>query len=241
MGSDAKYQSILELERSAALSAQLAKVMTNVFLWMALGLVMTALTAMYVAETPALIEPIIHHRWLMFGLLFGELILVVILTLVIHSISFITAGVLFALYAILNGVTLSVIFLVYTEESIASTFFVTAGTFAMMALLGFITKHNLSGLGRILMMLLVGLIMATLASLIFANSHLTLICNYVGVVIFVGLTAYDTQKIKKMVQDSMLTDDADTTNKLALLGSLSLYLDFVNLFLYLLNIFGKKK
>ena len=136
---------------------------------------------------------------------------------------------------------MSFIFLAYTMESIATTFLVTAGTFGGMTLVGYTTKKDLSGMGRALIMLLIGLIVATLANIFLNSSGLAAILNYAGVLIFVGLTAYDTQKIKAMVEYATATGNEEQTTKLALMGSLSLYLDFINLFLYLLRIFGRRR
>jgi FtsH-binding integral membrane protein len=151
-----------------------------------------------------------------------------------------TAGIVFLLYAVLTGVTFSFIFLVYTMESIASTFFITAGTFGAMSLVGYFIKKDLSAIGRFLIMALIGLIIASIVNIFLQSSGLTLICTYAGVLIFSGLTAYDTQKIKQM----FLMHGAEmneSTMKLALMGSLTLYLDFINLFLYLLRIFGNRE
>jgi FtsH-binding integral membrane protein len=136
---------------------------------------------------------------------------------------------------------MSFIFLAYTMESISSTFFTTAGTFAIMSLIGYTTKRDLSGIGKILTMLLIGLVVATVVNIFVGNSGLSLILNYVGVVVFVGLTAYDTQKIKALVHEASMYGDEEQTNKLALMGSLTLYLDFINLFLYLLRFLGNRK
>ena len=158
----------------------------------------------------------------------------------INNMSLTTAGIVFLLYAVLTGVTFSFIFLVYTMESIASTFFITAGTFGAMSLVGYFIKKDLSAIGRFLIMALIGLIIASIVNIFLQSSGLTLICTYAGVLIFSGLTAYDTQKIKQM----FLMHGAEmneSTMKLALMGSLTLYLDFINLFLYLLRIFGDRK
>ena len=154
-------------------------------------------------------------------------------------LSLTTATTLFILYSAINGVTLSAIFLAYTLTSIASVFFITAGTFAATALYGYSTKRDLSKLGGILFMALIGLILATVVNLFLHNSMLDLMLSYAGVVIFVGLTAWDSQKIKQML--AMQTDMGETAQKMALMGALSLYLDFINLFLYLLRIFGKER
>lgn len=221
--------------------ATFAKVMRNVYGWMSCGLLMTALTAMVVAGQPDIIYAIATSKLLMWGLFGAEIGLVLWLTARINTMSSLTAGLMFAAYAILNGVTMSFIFLVYTMESIASTFFITAGTFAAMSAVGYFTKKDLSGVGRVLTMLLIGLIIATLVNLFVASSRFALILNYIGVFIFVGLTAYDTQKIKALVHEASMYGDEEQTTKLALMGSLTLYLDFINLFLYLLRFMGNRK
>ena len=221
--------------------ATFAKVMRNVYGWMSCGLLMTALTAMVVAGQPDIIYAIATSKLLMWGLFGAEIGLVLWLTARINTMSSLTAGLMFAAYAILNGVTMSFIFLVYTMESIASTFFITAGTFAAMSAVGYFTKKDLSGVGRVLTMLLIGLIIATLVNFFVASSRFALILNYIGVFIFVGLTAYDTQKIKALVHEASMYGDEEQTTKLALMGSLTLYLDFINLFLYLLRFMGNRK
>ena len=154
------------------------------------------------------------------------------------SLSFVTASLMFVIYSIMNGVFFSFILLAYTEQSIATTFLITAGTFGAMSLFGFVTKRDHSTMGRILFMLLIGLIIATVVNIFMKAEGLTLILNYAGVVIFVGLTAYDTQSIKQMLQEH---GDKEGAEKIALLGSLSLYLDFINLFIYLLRFFGESR
>ena len=221
--------------------ATFAKVMRNVYGWMSCGLLMTALTAMVVAGQPDIIYAIATSKLLMWGLFGAEIGLVLWLTARINTMSSLTAGLMFAAYAILNGITMSFIFLAYTMESIASTFFITAGTFAAMSAVGYFTKKDLSGVGRVLTMLLIGLIIATLVNLFVASSGFALVLNYIGVFIFVGLTAYDTQKIKNLVHEASMYGDEEQTTKLALMGSLTLYLDFINLFLYLLRFMGNRK
>lgn len=221
--------------------ATFAKVMRNVYGWMSCGLLMTALTAMVVAGQPDIIYAIATSKLLMWGLFGAEIGLVLWLTARINTMSSLTAGLMFAAYAILNGITMSFIFLAYTMESIASTFFITAGTFAAMSAVGYFTKKDLSGVGRVLTMLLIGLIIATLVNFFVASSGFALVLNYIGVFIFVGLTAYDTQKIKNLVHEASMYGDEEQTTKLALMGSLTLYLDFINLFLYLLRFMGNRK
>ena len=171
-------------------------------------------------------------------LIIAELALVFILSARIMKMSFATAGIMFAAYSVLNGVTMSFIFIRFTMSSIAGAFFVTAGMFAVMSFIGFTLKKDLSSFGSFFFMALIGLVIATVVNAFWANSVLYWVITYIGVLLFVGLTAYDTQKIKHMLM--MYGDEVnDNTQKLALLGSLSLYLDFINLFLYILRFFGR--
>lgn len=221
-------------------SLSFPSLMRSVYIWMALALAVTGLTAMTIATQPQIVYAIFANRAIFWMLLLAELGMVIYLSARIMSMSFATAGIVFVVYALLNGVTLSSLFMAYTAESIAQTFFVTAGTFGAMAVIGFLVKRDLSPIGRFFYMALIGLIIATVANAFFHNSGLAMICNYAGVVIFSGLTAYDTQKIKNMlVQFGDRRDE--TVMKLALLGSLSLYLDFINLFLYLLRFLGNRR
>ena len=151
-----------------------------------------------------------------------------------------TAGVLFALYAILNGVTLSSIFLVYAQATIVNAFLITAGTFGAMSFVGLFIKKDLSMMGRILTMAVIGLIIALVVNMFWGNSMFDLLISLAGVVIFTGLTAYDTQKIKRLVTQYSQMDE-ESTMKVALMGSLTLYLDFVNLFLYILRLLGRRR
>lgn len=226
---------------STALSATFARLMRSVYAWMCAALAMTALTALTVAKNGDLVMRIAQTPLLFWGIMIAELGLVVWLSARIMKMSFAAAGLAFAAYAILNGVTFSFLFFAYTMQSIAQTFFVTAGTFGAMSLVGFFVKKDLSALGRALMMLLIGLIVATVVNIFLASTGLAMVLNYAGVLIFVGLTAYDTQKIKVMLAEASQYGLNDQTQKLALLGSLSLYLDFINLFLYLLRFFGDRK
>lgn len=212
---------------------------SKVYLWMTLALAMTGLTALYVARNESLLFSIVGNPIVFWGLIIGELAVVMFLSARILKMSFPMAGILFALYSILNGATLSVVLLAYTAESIASTFFVTAGTFGAMSLVGLFIKRDLSSWGRFLMMALVGLIIATLVNIFVASSIIGWALTYIGVFIFCGLTAYDTQKMKEILQQSEQMRDSNVL-KIALLCSLSLYLDFINLFLYLLRIFGNR-
>lgn len=235
-----EYNNYYDKGQTLAQSSVFAVLMRNVYTWMACGLAMTALTAMIVGRNENWVYTIATSG-MYWGLLIAEVVLVIFLSARIHKMSFATAGLMFAAYAILNGVTMSFIMLVYTAESIAQAFFVTAGTFGGMSLVGYFTKKDLSVMGRTLMMALIGLIIATVVNIFWQNSILASILNYAGVIIFVGLTAYDTQKIKVMFQQVQHAGINDETNKLALMGSLTLYLDFINLFLYILRLFGNRK
>ncbi len=221
-------------------NAVFAKLMRSVYLWMVLALVITGLTAAYIAASPGYISALINNSFLFYGVIIAELAVVFILSGRIHKMSFTTASLMFILYSLLTGVSLSTIFLAFSASSIATTFYITAGTFGTMSLIGFVTKKDLTKMGGILFMALIGLIIATLVNIFLSSDTLGWIINYVGVLIFVGLTAYDTQKIKQMVREYG-TDINEQTQKIALMGSLSLYLDFVNMFLYLLRIFGNRE
>lgn len=212
----------------------------QVYLWMSVGLALTGFVAWW-AYTSGTIERILSGgQLLFFGLIAAELGLVIGLNWGISRMSagLATAG--FVLYSALSGLTLSVIFLVYTADSIASTFFVTAGTFAAMSLYGYTTKRDLTTVGNMLVMALIGVIIASLVNLFLQSSALYWLITYAGVLIFVGLIAYDTQKIKHL-SERVGAQDNEIVQKMAILGALTLYLDFINLFLYLLRLLGKRR
>jgi len=222
-----------------ALSSAFPVLMRKVYIWMALALVITGVTAYSIASSPAALEKIYSGSGIMLLLIVVELGLVFAISAGINRFSLTTATLLFTLYSVVNGMTLSYIFLAYTESSIASVFFITAGTFAAMALFGYLTKTDLSSMGKLLFMLLIGIIIATIVNFFMRNSMLDMLISYAGVAIFVGLTAYDTQKIKQMLMTA--PDAGEHMQKLSLIGALTLYLDFINLFLYLLRIFGNNR
>ena len=230
------YQ-VTSRERELEMSTVFATLMRKVYLWMTLALVITGFTAYAVASRNSLTELIYGNSNVMWVLIIVELALVIGISAAINKISLTVATLLFVLYSVVNGAVLSSIFFVYTAESIYVAFFVAAGTFAVTSLFGYFTKKDLSTWGRILMMALIGLIIASIVA-IFVPSINPLL-SYIGVAIFVGLTAYDTQKIKQMCLQA--PDAGESMQKLALLGALSLYLDFINLFLYLLRIFGRRE
>lgn len=223
-----------------ASKAAQSTLLRSVYVWMTLALVITGFVSMYVAQSYQLISFIFGNRLALLGMLIAELAVVFYLSARINSISFTKATVMFIIYSILNGATLASIFLVYTMSSIASTFFVAAGTFGVMALYGYVTKSDLTRIGNICLMALIGLIIATLVSMFWQNSMLQMIITYVGVILFVGLTAYDSQKIKRLLTADGI-EVTEETQKIALLGALTLYLDFINLFLYLLRLLGDRK
>lgn len=232
-----EQEKVLEVLGRSQSAAVFTALMRKVYFWMTLGLAMTGLAAAYVAGNAGLMQAIFGSRLTFWALIIAELGVVFYFSARIMRMSFATAGVLFAVYALLNGVTLSVIFYVYSPEAITTTFFVTAGMFGAMSLVGYFVKRDLSAVGRFLYMALIGLLIATVVNCFVASSALYWGLTYLGVLIFAGLTAYDTQKIKQMLRMHG-TEVSEGTMKLALLGSLTLYLDFVNLFLYLLRFFG---
>ena len=231
------YQS-LSRDRQMEASLAFPTLMRKTYLWMAMALVITGLTAYVVATNAALTQFLFTHSSLIWVLFLAEIGLVIGLSAAIRKISLPTATLMFVVYAALNGITFSSLFFVYTMGSLASTFFITAGTYVAMSLVGFFTKADLSSMGKILLMALVGLIIASVVNIFVGSSGLELLMTYVGVLIFVGLTAYDTQKIKQMFLSA--PDASESTQKYAVLGARTLYLDFINLFLYLLRIFGRR-
>ncbi len=213
--------------------------MRKVYVWMTLALVMTGLSAYYIATSPSLQLALFSSPYVFYGLMIAEVGLVIWLSSRIHKMSLLSASLMFSIYAILNGVTMSVIFLAYTMSSIATTFFVTAGTFGVMAFIGTVTKSDLTKMGQILTMALVGMIIAIVVNLFLGNGMLDIIISVVGILVFTGLTAYDAQKIKQMLINC--NEVNDQTQKLSVIGALSLYLDFINLFIYLLRFLGDRK
>ena len=222
-----------------AMSTAFPALMRKVFVWMTLALAITGLTAYGVATTPTILSLIFSSKVTFFGLIIAEFALVFAISGAINRLSLSTATMLFILYSVINGATLSSIFFAFSVATISKVFFITAGTFGAMALVGYTTKTDLTSMGKLLFMALLGIIIASVVNMFVASSGLDLILSYVGVLVFVGLTAYDTQKIKQMCQAA--PDASESSQKLALIGALSLYLDFINLFLYLLRIFGNNR
>lgn len=216
-----------------------ATLMRNVYIWMTLALVITGLTAMVTAKSEALMTFIFTNNWALIDLMILQLGLVFYFSARINRMSFSTATAVFILYSAITGLTFSSIFVVFSMSSIATTFFITAGMFAAMALVGSFTKKDLSGMGKFALMALIGLIIAGIVNMFLRNAMMDFIVSGIGVLVFAGLTAYDSQKIRQMLQ--MQSEINESTQKLALLGSLSLYLDFINIFLYLLRFFGSSR
>lgn len=229
----------LQTERQWEVSEAFPVLMRKVYVWMTLALAITGFTAYGVATSPGILQAIYTNQILFWGLIIAEFALVLGVSAAINRLSLTTATLMFILYSVINGTLLSYIFLAYTASSVATVFFITAGTFGAMALIGYTTKADLSSMGKILFMALIGLVIATVVNLFVKSDGFTMILSYVGVLIFVGLTAYDTQKIKQMLLEA--PDASEGAQKMALLGALTLYLDFVNLFIYLLRIFGKRE
>lgn len=227
------------ITRSYERSAQMS-LFRQVYLWMAMALAITGMMALLVAGSPTMLSLIFSSKLTFFALIIAEIALVWYLSARIERLSFTTATLMFIVYSLLNGAMLSSIFILYTATSIASTFFVTAGTFGVMCVYGYLTKRDLTSIGNICLMAVIGLIIVGLVNLFLQSSVMSLIISGIGVLVFVGLTAYDSQKIKQLLlQEGMEVNDS--TKKIALLGSLTLYLDFINLFLYLLRFLGDRR
>ncbi len=224
-------------QRQASIEAEQARFITKVYGWMSIGLALTGAVAYLVASSPTMLQLIFGNRLIFFGLVIGELLMVGYLAAAVTRMSAATATLVYMLYAVLNGVTLSGIFIMYTGASIVGTFLITGGTFAAMSAYGYFTKQDLTKAGNLLYMALIGLVIASAVNIFFRNPMMYWIITYAGILIFVGLTAYDTQKIKEM--NIIGNEGTEEDHKEAIMGALTLYLDFINLFLYLLRLFGR--
>lgn len=210
----------------------------SVYNWMGIGLALTGLVAYYVASTPEIQTLIFGSGIVFFGLIIAQLALVFFISSRIYRIQALTATALFMIYSVLNGATLSSIFLVYARSSITNAFFVCSATFIACSIYGYTTRRDLTSMGGFLTMGLIGIVIASLVNLFFQSTGVSMVISYIGVLVFVGLTAYDTQAIKNMALTQPADMDAAAVRKGAILGALKLYLDFINLFLMLLRIFG---
>lgn len=231
------YAAIDAKERGLELQAAVPALTRKMYTWMTLALVITGLTAYGVSQSLGLLQMIYGSKITFFGLIIVELGLVMYTTARINRLSLTTATTLFILYSVLNGVTMSAIFMAFSIRSIGTTFLITAGTFGAMALVGYTTRRDLTKMGSIFFMALIGLIIAMVVNVFLGNTMLDLVISGIGVLLFTGLTAYDTWKMKQVF---MATGDlSEGSQKLALMGALTLYLDFINMFLYLLRFFGR--
>lgn len=226
---------------SAAYEQVVPEFIRRVFLWMAGGLTLTGITAFAVVASPALQRAILLNRGVFWILIFAELGIVVAMSAAIDKISATAATACFLAYSALNGLTLSVIFFVYTAGSIAQVFFISAGTFAAFAIYGYVTKRDLTSMGQLFFMGLIGIVIASVVNIFLASSALAWAVSVVGVVVFCGLTAYDMQKLKHMAHDGALQAGGEAVRKMSILGALALYLDFINLFLMLLRLLGNRR
>ena len=211
----------------------------KVYLWMMVGLAMTALASAFMLSSQTAQQLIFGNKIVFNGLRIAELGMVIAISAAINRMSAATATLLFVLYSALNGVTFAAIVMIYTRSSIASTFLVTAGTFGAMSLYGYVTKKDLTGFGSFLFMGLIGIVIASVVNIFLQSEMIYWVTTYIGVFVFVGLTAYDTQKIKKIGEAGFA--NGEDQQKAAILGALRLYLDFINLFLMLLRIMGNRR
>ncbi len=215
--------------------------LAKVFNWMAIGLALTGVTAFITINSPTLLRAIFGSKLIFYGLMFAELGMVFYLSARIQKMSAQAATGLFAAYSILNGVTLSAILLIYTTTSVAATFFVTAGMFGAMSVYGFVTKKDLTSMGSFLFMGLIGMIIASVINIFLANSMMSWVISAIGVIVFTGLTAYDVQKITRIGASGIMEQGEATIRKTAIIGALALYLDFINLFISLLQFTGNRR
>ena len=223
-------------QSQAALANTVSSAMKRVYFKMTLALVVTALTALWASSSYGYLSFLASHTWMMWVLIAAELGLVFTISGAINKLSSVAATALFYLFAVVNGLMLCTVFLAYSPAAITKTFFITAGTFGAMSVYGYFTTNDLSKVGSFLFMALIGLIIASVVNIFLHSSTLDWIVSIAGVLIFIGLTAWDTQQIKTMAMNM----PADSIGKRATVGALSLYLDFINLFLYLLRIFGNR-
>jgi len=218
-----------------------SKFIAQVYNWMFLGLLTTGITSMVAVKSQAFMELILTNQMFMFALIIAEFGMVMGLAGAINKMTARTASILFMVYSVLNGLTFSTLFFVYTTNSIASTFFITAATFGALSFYGYTTKKDLTSVGNIAFMGLIGIIIASVVNIFMMSPGIMWVVTYVGVLVFVALTAYDTQKLKHMYASGALAGGSESEAKGAILGALTLYLDFINLFILMLQIFGNRR
>lgn len=234
------YSDEMTAEREKSLSINMPGLMKDVYAWMAIALVVTGFSAWFVSDSPTLSGLFLGSRMGTITLIIATFALVWRLSSAMGKMSLKSAAVMFLVYSVLNGITFSAIFLTYTLSSIGGVFFMTAGTFGIMSAYGYVTKADLSKMGNMCLMGLVGVLLATVLGFFFDSTFLQMLISYAGILVFTGLTIYDTQSIKRLVltYHSRATDEGQ---KVAILGALTLYLDFINIFIYLLRLFGDRK
>lgn len=234
------YSDEMTAEREKSLSINMPGLMRDVYAWMAIALVATGFSAWFVSESPTISGLFLGSRMGTITLIIATFALVWRLSSAMGRMSLKSAAAMFLVYSVLNGITFSAIFLTYTLSSIGGVFFMTAGTFGIMSAYGYVTKADLSKMGNMCLMGLFGIILATVLGFFFDSTFLQLLISYAGILVFTGLTIYDTQSIKRLAltYHSRATDEGQ---KVAILGALTLYLDFINIFIYLLRLFGDRK
>ena len=223
--------------RSFAIDERVSAFLRAVYGWMCGGLAITALTASFIASSPGMVAAIVMNRFLFWGLMIAQLGIVFVLSARVEKLAASTAALLFVAYSALTGVTISFVLLAYTGESVATTFIVTAGMFGALAAYGTVTRRSLAGVGQFLFMGLIGLVLASIVGMFWRNDGLQFMISFIGVIIFTGLTAYDAQRLKSMA----LAMPAGQAGSYAIVGALALYLDFINLFLFLLRFMGNRR
>jgi hypothetical protein len=227
---------IIYTSTAAASVSDVGGFFRSVYGWMTVGLGLTAVVALFTVSSPALMQMIFGNKLVFYGLVIGQVGLVIALSAAINRLSATAATLMFCVYAALSGLTFASIFVVYTQSSIASTFFVTAGTFGAMSLYGLVTKKDLSSWGSFLFMGLIGVVIASIVNIFLESSAMTWVISCAGVLVFTGLTAYDTYSLKVLAQQGFA--HGEERKKMAIIGALKLYLDFINLFLMLLRLLG---
>jgi hypothetical protein len=223
--------------RSVGADERVTSFLRGVYGWMCIGLIVTALTATFIASSPSLVVAIATNRLLFWGLVIAQLGIVIALSARVQQLAASTASLLFLAYSALTGVTIAFVLLAYTGESVATTFVVTAGMFGAMAAYGTLTRRSLAGFGQFLFMGLIGLVIASLVGLFWQSDGLQFMISFVGVIVFTGLAAYDAQRLKAMA----LAAPEGATGAYTIVGALALYLDFINLFLFLLRFMGNRR
>jgi FtsH-binding integral membrane protein len=225
------------LSTSLPAEERITAFLRSVYGWMCGGLAITAFSATVIASSPAFVAAVFTNRLLFIGLVIAQLGIVFVLSARVQHLAASTAGLLFVVYSALTGVTISFVLLAYTGESVATTFLVTAGMFGAMAAYGTTTQRSLAGFGQFLFMGLVGIVLASIVGIFWHNDALQFVISFIGVIVFTGLAAYDAQRLKSMA----LTTPIGQTGSYAIVGALALYLDFINLFLFLLRFLGSRR